>query len=58
MSAAAEVKYVPALAPIWSVPATLADFECVHGELEGCTQCARADLQAELELELLLKVKQ
>jgi hypothetical protein len=31
---------VAVLAPVWLVPATLADFECAHGLLEHCEQCA------------------
>lgn len=48
---------VPFLPEVWLVPATLADLECRHGELGGCTACDRDDRQAELERELELEVK-
>ena len=35
----------------WHVPATLADLECRHGELNGCTACDREDREAELDRE-------
>ena len=56
MSAVDAEARVAVLAPTWSVPATLADFECRHGELSGCTRCAADDLQAELDRQLDLKV--
>lgn len=39
MSAAAERYRVPFLPEVWLVPATLADLECRHGELGGCSRC-------------------
>jgi hypothetical protein len=38
---------VAVLAPVWLVPATLADFECRHGLLDHCEQCASDDAHAE-----------
>ena len=54
MNAAGEVYRVPFLPETWLVPATLADLECRHGRLGGCTDCElEADQSAiagELEL--------
>ena len=57
MSGYSQVDRVEVLAPVWSVPATLADFECRHGNLGRCEACEleRLELDEQLVHELTVR---
>ena len=42
-------------APVWFVPATLADLECRHGRLDDCAECHLDERQVDEQLELELE---
>ena len=56
MSGDEQHERIAVLAPVWYLPPMLADLECRHGNIGACAKCQVADLEAEEQLELELRV--
>jgi hypothetical protein len=58
VSGVEQVSQLKVMAPDWTVPANLADFECAHGRLGDCGEChvdeQQVDEQLELDLEAVI----
>lgn len=55
MNAAERSHRIALQAPVWFVPATLADLECRHGRLDDCAECLGDERQVDEQLELVLE---